>query len=420
MLVVTANWGLADGTLVPDRRQRQAAWLNAVQRSILRGGFREDGGYRPVDRVEIVLAGDTFDWLTTLAWTEGLRPWHGGQRVGRVRADVAARALRRGRLLVRGLARWGRDGVTVPGADRRNRPTFSAASRVAVQVTLLVGDRDRWIADYAGRVARRGIVVGEGWTDGVVVIRHGHDADPLCSEGEWPAPVGRERAPTLRESVAVDLVARFGRTVLQDADLREAGTTLMPSLAGAGVLDLPDALVGSIDRLSRLGAIDPGQRDVLASTWRRAVAAWRREAVRCQPASGLQADATDLVASLLDAAGESCVARAGRRPTPVTTAAIDSLGGRAVGSRLPATGRHPEARVFGHAIPEDGGPVNAAGRAVVVPLQGGPVCEGACPATAVFRHDAGAVRWSWLCPMEKADGVARAMGGASESVFDAA
>lgn len=420
MLVVTANWGLADGTLVPDRRQRQAAWLTAVQRGILRGGFREDGGYHPVDRVEIVLAGDSFDWLTTLAWTEGMRPWHGGQRIGEARASVVARALRRGRLLVRGLARWCRDGVTVPGADRRHRPTFGTACRVSVQVTLLAGDRDRWIADYAGRVARHGIVVGDRWTDGLVVIRHGHDADPLCIAGECPASVGRERAPTLYESVAVDLVARFGRAVMEHADVRQAGLMLIPSLAGAGVLDLPDTLLGSIDRLERRGVIDARRLDVLASTWRRAVVAWRREAVRCQPANGLQADATDLVASLLDAAGESCVARTGRRTASVTAAAIESLGGRAARSHPSVPGRHREAWVFGHAIPGDDGPVGSSGKAVVVRLHGGPVCEGGGPATAVFRHDAGAVGWAWLCPTDKAAGVARAADAATESVFDAA
>ena len=69
MLVIAANWSISDGTLVGANGHRPWQTLVAeVRRIALRSGFRRDGAYRPVEQVDIVLAGDTFDWLLSREW----------------------------------------------------------------------------------------------------------------------------------------------------------------------------------------------------------------------------------------------------------------------------------------------------------------------------------------------------------------
>ncbi|NCY03689.1 MAG: hypothetical protein EBX36_12480, partial [Planctomycetia bacterium] len=74
MLLVTANWGLSDGTLASVPASRLVSRLRTeVRRAVLRSGFGQDGRYRPVDAVDLVFAGDTFDWLVSRSWTGAVR-----------------------------------------------------------------------------------------------------------------------------------------------------------------------------------------------------------------------------------------------------------------------------------------------------------------------------------------------------------
>ena len=76
MLVVTANWAIGDGTLW--RRPLRGL----VSRSMgchpaisTRAGFRHDGRYQPLERLDIVFAGDTFDLYASRHWATGdVRP----------------------------------------------------------------------------------------------------------------------------------------------------------------------------------------------------------------------------------------------------------------------------------------------------------------------------------------------------------
>lgn len=155
MLVVVANWGIADGTLVAPARHDQVAWLQAVRRAVLRAGFRNDGRYQPPDRVDIVFAGDTFDLLTSTAWTADARPWHRGARARAARERVLeAAAARAGRLLA-GLRRWTRAGIAMPRAGRHGRPTPGTEMLLPVGVSLLSGDRDGWLEDAQPVAAAR-------------------------------------------------------------------------------------------------------------------------------------------------------------------------------------------------------------------------------------------------------------------------
>ena len=176
MLVVTANWAIADGTVhgAPPRAAVRA-FFRELRRAAWRAGFRRDGRYRPIGSLQIVLAGDTFDGLASLQWHGDLRPWQGGSRARAAAEQIAAAATRRGARLLAGLGRLCRDGLSVPQADSRGRPLPGTTSPAAVNVVCLVGDRDRvldgaWFATLAGRY---GISIGTEWASDTLIIRHG-------------------------------------------------------------------------------------------------------------------------------------------------------------------------------------------------------------------------------------------------------
>lgn len=304
MLVATANWALADGTIVSPPRRRQAEWLAAVHRAAIRAGFREDGRYRPIERIDVVLAGDTFDWLTSTAWTAAVRPWHGGARVRAARERVMRAAARGGFLLLSGLKRWARGGLAVPSADRRGRPVLAAEVRIPVAVTLLAGDRDRWLAAAAEAAGRSGFAVGETWSAGAVSVRHGAESDPLCVTGTFVAGevAARDRQPTLGESLAVDLVARFGAALPRDPHAPRARQSLVAALAACRPLDAPHVL-GRWLASARSGMpVAADEAEMVVGLWRRAVAAWWREARRTAPSCGVEFDPLDALAAWLDRA----------------------------------------------------------------------------------------------------------------------
>lgn len=333
MLIVATNVGITDGTLVP-ASDATTALAAAVERAAARAGFRCDGRYAPLDRIDFVLAGDTFDWLSSAAWCGGVKPWHGGAVARESRTCVARAALVRGRRLVAVVARWAREGIAVPAADPRGRPGLAERVRVPVRVVALAGDRDPWLAESA--VAQRGLGVGACWSDGTVLVRHGHELDPTCRR----SAAGDQ--PTLAESVAVDLVARFGRAALAEPGAAGGLRRLILTLARSRVVEIPLRLAEWLEAAVRQPH-DATQLARLESLWRQTVAAWLASARRCVPACEVEFDH-------LAAVAEWCAGgwrRSGRTPLP---AAIRRLG-------VPMESGHdagPIPVVFGHAATHDG------------------------------------------------------------------
>lgn len=297
MLVVTANWSLADGTLVAASRRGQAEFLEAVHRAAFRSGVRRDGRYEPIDSIDVVLAGDTFDPLTSTAWAGGVRPWHAGGRAAAVATTVMLAAAARGRRLLAGLSAWARTGLLVPAADRRGRPVFDRDRRVPVRVTMLPGDRDPWIAGAGARLARRGIEVAGAWSVPGISVCHGGELDPL-----WAAVEPGQ--PTLGASLAVDLVARFGAVLRGRSDLWPACRPLVAQLAAARALEMPGVVAEWLATMER-------SKVFVRDAWRAAVAAWRRQARISEPACDAAFDSIDAVAAWMDALDLALPAAAG-------------------------------------------------------------------------------------------------------------
>ncbi|MFM7243033.1 MAG: hypothetical protein ACKO40_02505 [Planctomycetaceae bacterium] len=329
MIVVASNWAIGDGTLVPTAAASLGALAARMHRAAIRAGVGSDGRHRPIDRLDIVLAGDTFDWHVSAEWLGDAKPWHASARSRELLATVARRSIRLGRAILGPLLGWVRRGLPLPSG-------MAAAGRgrtvsVPVRVTLLSGDRDA----AAERVlaGRATFTVGRRWDDGRVSIRHGHERDPACRERRGCGTVAVDRPPTLAESVAVDLVARFAALVA--ARKAPAGGALR-RIADAGVVGIPEALGGWLDALA--GGPDVG---AVRDAWERSVEAWWRGARRCVPTCETEFDVVDALARWLASAvrpdAERCPVAAG---LGALVAAPAAGGPGAVEGHLRGSGAH--------------------------------------------------------------------------------
>lgn len=323
MLVVAANWAITDGTLVSHPRRRQEEWLAAVHRAAIRAGWCRDGCYQPIAGLDIVLAGDTFDGLTTAAWSASVRPWQAGPRAAELRRTAAVRAIRRGRTLLAGLRGWCRTGMLVPAVDGRGRPRPSLDTRVPVRVTLLTGDRDRWLADVAARAERHGFTVGSSWTDGTVSVGHGDPLDPLCGDSGERVGVNGDRGssaasrrPSLAETIAAGLVSRFGGGLAALPEAWPAGRSLVGQLAGGLPAEMPGIVEAWLREAVRREQVSPSTAAAISRCWHAAVAIWLKEARAIEPRCGHVVDGLDVVArSLGDGGAARRSVRCGSAPS---------------------------------------------------------------------------------------------------------
>lgn len=319
MLVVTSNWCVSDGSLSADPPRR---WVDRfrfeVCRSSLRYGFRRDGSYRPVDAIDVVLAGDTFDWLVSREWTGDVRPWDGGRRAEAARERVAVGALSRGARLVATLAAWMRRGIDVPLPDRHGRPMPTASRRVPVRVVALCGDRDQWLDRLAPgwAASQTGPVVGRCWSNDHFVVRHGAEMDPLQEAA------GLEH--TLGVSLAVDLIAQFGRLLDGVAAIRPLAPGLVRRLATGGMLEASKRLVDWLAVCGREGMLADTARQDVVDAWRRSLSLWHRAARRLPPYGDDGVDRVDSLAEWLDLDREGGHSGADRSKLPSGHAAVFS------------------------------------------------------------------------------------------------
>jgi transposase len=296
MLVCSANWLLNDGSVSrpPAVRDVRALirWLKAVA---ARAGFRSDGRYQPVERVDLVLAGDTLDMLTSTRWHGSVRPWHTTETANQRRRTIAHESMWRGRRVVAALRQLHQRGLSVPSPTPLMRPSTTCQSHVPVRIAILAGDRDRWILSF-GKFPSQLPVVPAAWAqwgeDEEVLIAHGHDLDPAaaCSMINEPRP------PSVAESLAVDLVVPF-LSQLRRKKLLNANSTVSRDLAAVH----PLALLTAVSRCFTCRLESCAGHPQLMDVWKRTVAAWHRAARRDPPAVvDVSTTIVDLLAGWLD------------------------------------------------------------------------------------------------------------------------
>jgi len=295
MLVVTANWAIGDGTLWrrPLRGLLPRAW-GSLQRAALRAGFRSDGRYEPVERIDMVFAGDTFDLLASRHWAErDHRPWHRSTAAAGIRRRVATAAVRRAAGLTRLARQLLAEGLAVPAATPQGRPHLRLPVSVPVSITLLAGDRDGWLTPTRDWPA--GLHWADRWSGDHWQVEHGQRFDPLQGSGSGQPG----EPPSLVQSLAVGLVARFAAAV--EGWLPGTASPLR-LLADSHPLDLADAFWHLL--LPRAAAGSIGLADRLADQWKRCVSAWQREAVGEQVEVAADFDFIGRLAAVLAAPGQ--------------------------------------------------------------------------------------------------------------------
>lgn len=338
MIVATANWLISDGSVSrPPLEAAVSAYLESIGRAAVRAGLRGDGRYQPVDEIALVLAGDTFDRLSSRRWLGRVKPWHGWV-ARQVAEEVDAAILRNGRRILQMLAKRVLHGVGVPSADRRGRPDFVRLIRVPVRLIVLEGDRDTSLSALSvattgvwprviesarldqGRIAL-GIHFGADATtaDGESVridVAHGHELDPCCQSTSDHAGDAREvecraRQPTLAESIQVDLISRFVWSLAthESPRIRHVEQSLRRHaarmLVAASPLELPDRLEAclagavedprdSADGRLEMDAITAG---MVRDEWCHSVDRWRLSARIDEPVGP---PGVDIVSALAD------------------------------------------------------------------------------------------------------------------------
>lgn len=267
MIVVTANWEIGDGSVWPAPAAGIMGRFRAdVARAAVRAGWRADGRYEPVPRVEIVFAGDTFDWLGSRLWLGATRPWHRGAKARAIRARVVAQSLRAGGGIVRGMLALVRRGLHVPKPDRHGRPVPGESRRVPVGLTILEGNLDAGLTREPARMAaeRSGIGVGTAWDARGVRVIHGHGTDPLWIEDD---------GPSLGASLRVDLLARFAASDAMSVIDAEARRPLLAALRSTHPLGLAAVVAARVATCR-----DTATAGSLQEEWLRSVSAWHRAA----------------------------------------------------------------------------------------------------------------------------------------------
>lgn len=297
MLVCSANWLLSDGSLTrPLADHDLAVFLQSLTSLAARAGFRRDGRYRPVERVDLVLAGDIFDLLSSARWGGAAGPWDGTHTSQEIKARILTDCLRYGRRALAALRHLRRRGMSVPAATPQGRPSHQHGCRVPVRVVLLAGDRDEALFLTAGSESPAPALpwppaVLTQWGDDVTVgVSHGHQLDPsAASDGSSARP------PTVSESVAIGLVSTLVRRLQTRLGHNTAGA-LARDLAGSHPLAIPRVLAAWMHRHDGL----PRHTSALTTDWRQSVSDWHRAARRMPPlVHDLRSVCTDRLAGWL-------------------------------------------------------------------------------------------------------------------------
>jgi hypothetical protein len=298
MLVCSANWLLPDGSLSrPVAGAELTTFLRDIAALAGRAGFRRDGSYRPIARVDLVFAGDMLDLLSSDRWTEDVRPWDGTRVSAEIMATIAADCLRRGRRAIAALRGLQHRGLSVPVATPRRRPCERHRCRVPVRVVVVTGDRDeRGFASAGVPAAMPNLpwppAVATRWGDDVdVLVSHGHEFDPAtCCDAAAARP------PSVSESLAIGLIGRFVRCLRPSAHFPWA-ELLARDTARCHPLELLSVVAARITRQEASAR----HMTILRANWKQSIRAWHRDARRAPPrVREGQGDVTDCLAGWLD------------------------------------------------------------------------------------------------------------------------
>ncbi len=228
--------------------------LERLEDLAVRASWRASGIYQPLERIDILLLGDTLDLLHSTRWLQSrVRPWnnlHTAEGAALLRT-LLGDILRHNETALALLRTCGsEEGITVPPADRQGRPAARAVpQKVPLNLHYAVGEHD-WLLHMPGPAfdAMRQMVtrsfglsgaaeipfphelaederLGEVLVRHRVVARHGDQFDPISFSG-------RRDQPSLTDALLIELLIPF-----VDQVTRELSSELPPALS-SGLAEL--------------------------------------------------------------------------------------------------------------------------------------------------------------------------------------
>lgn len=155
MLVVISDLHLTDGTATSTLHPGAMHLFIQQMRDLAeRAGWRLNGRYQPIERLDLVLLGDTLDIINSRRWLEtGIRPYgsNSSTEMVQVTADIVDEILRQNQptlQLIRALV--SDEIITVAPASQSGQPmTMQSGIPVAVRTHYVVGNRD-WMLRLKG------------------------------------------------------------------------------------------------------------------------------------------------------------------------------------------------------------------------------------------------------------------------------
>jgi hypothetical protein len=290
MLVIISDLHLTDGThgvSLPAEAFRLFA--ERLQDLAVAASHRADGGYRPIERIDLLLLGDVLDCIRSTHWLQGeVRPWSDPHTpefyhtVTRLTGDI----LRRNEASVHVLRSLAGDGaISVPATQTGTIDSCTEWIAVPVSTFYLVGNHD-WFYHLPGPHydrLRKTLVDQLGLANAAnqpfphdpaecepvletmrrhkILARHGDIYDPLNFEED-------RNASSLGDAIVIELVGRFVTEVDRDLghDLPDA------TLAGLREIDSirPTLLTPVwIDGLLERTCSMPAQRKKVKAIWDR-------------------------------------------------------------------------------------------------------------------------------------------------------
>ena len=156
MLVILSDLHLNDGTTgATPPPAALALFVERLKELALAASWRTDGAYRPIERLDLVLLGDTLDLLHSARWSArpGVRPWGNLQspemvdQVTKITSDILSQN-QESLAILRSLATEG--DLTLPPMLRTARPASDADNQpVSVRLHYMVGNHD-WFYHLPG------------------------------------------------------------------------------------------------------------------------------------------------------------------------------------------------------------------------------------------------------------------------------
>ena len=153
MLVIISDLHLTDGTsgstISPGAFSLLTERLTDLAVSTSQ---RRDGNYRPIDRVDLVLLGDTLDVIRSTRWLNNtVRPWDDTKSpamFGQV-AEITNQILQHNSQALGEFRKLQQQGIAIPPADTEGRPAMSESQPIPVRIHYMVGNHD-WFYHLPG------------------------------------------------------------------------------------------------------------------------------------------------------------------------------------------------------------------------------------------------------------------------------